>query len=58
MNKVVYGVLRCCTLYAKMEIVGGLILVIVVLGYTVLTNYDRQLVPSVERTSPTPNLRQ
>ncbi len=53
MNKILHGVLRFSTLYAKMEIVGGLILVMVILLYALFPNYSQKTMPSVEVLTPT-----
>ncbi len=53
MNKFLRGLINLLTIYAKIEIVGGLILVILVLGYVLFTTNHREIEPSVPDTSPT-----
>ncbi|MDJ0713160.1 MAG: hypothetical protein QNJ54_02930 [Prochloraceae cyanobacterium] len=52
MNKFLGGFLRVVNVYAKIEIVGGLILVMFV-GYLVFTNNRSNIAPSVAETSLT-----
>ena len=53
MNKFLRGFLHLLTTYLKIEIVGGLILVILVLGYIVFTTNRGEDALSVPDTVPT-----
>jgi hypothetical protein len=52
MNKFLRGFLHLLTMYFKIEIVGGLILVILVLGYVVFALNRSDRIPSVPDTAP------
>ena len=52
MNKYLRGFINFLTTYLKIEIVGGLILVMLVLGYVVLTTNRRESKPSAPDTAP------
>ena len=53
MNKFLRGFINLLTAYLKIEIIGGLILVILVVGYVLFTNNRRDVSPSVPDTVPT-----
>ncbi len=53
MNNLGQRFLKLVSIYAKIEIVGGLILVMIVLGYLVMTKKDLELDFSIPHTSPT-----
>lgn len=53
MNKFIRGFLHLFTVYLKIEIVGGLILVILILGYVVFMTNPKDIVPSMPETTPT-----
>ena len=53
MNKFLRGFLSLVTAYLKIEIIGGLILVILVLIYAVFMSNHREIEPSIPDTSST-----
>ncbi len=53
MNKIVNNALRSINLWAKMEIIGALILTVIILGYAVCPNRSQKTNQSVEITPST-----
>ncbi len=53
MTQFLRGLLRFATVYAKFEIVGGLILVMLVLGYVAFTANRSDVIPSAPDASST-----
>lgn len=53
MQKFLRGLLTLVTTYAKIEIVGGLALVALILGYLAVSNIRSEPSPVVPNTSPT-----
>ena len=53
MNKFFQGSLRIFTLYAKIEIAAGLLLVMLVVGFVVFSGDRNEIKPSAPATSPT-----
>ncbi len=53
MNKLIQELLYLVNIYTQIEIIGGLILVILLLGYLVLTLNHREFEPSVPESLTT-----
>ena len=53
MNKLLRELLHLVTIYAQIEIIGGLILVMLLLGYVVLTLNSSEFKPPVPESWPT-----